>query len=353
MNRFTLVVIAFLFVHIIRAQYTISPSAIKWYDIQQAFELNKKELRPILIDVYTESSSWCRLMMKSTFAKKGIADFINNNFYPVRFNAESLDTVEYQGRKYFNRRIGRKPTHDLASILLEGKLSYPSIVFIDRAGKKTVVPGYKEPKDIEPVLVYQVENLSKYISLDEFTANFMFTFPVAFEKDHSIFKISSIIRPDTLGTPNWLKPEKINIQNKKKRKPTVLFFYTDGCISCKVMDKTTFRNQEINALIHKDFNLVKINANSQETINFFGKQYGSNAASDPHQLAQALLQDDFQMPALLFFDKSGMLISKLNGYITVQNLKALIQFFLEKKYQNISYNEYLKTLNNGSKNIMN
>lgn len=350
MNRFIIIVFAFLITHTLSAQYTVSPSPIKWYDLNQAFELNKKDPRPILIDVYTNWCSWCKFMMKTTFANKGIANYINNNFYPVRFNAESLDTIEFQGKKYFNRKIGRKPIHDLASILLKGKLSYPSIVYFDLSGKKTVIPGYKEPKDIEPILIHHAENLSKYVSLSEFTANFMFTYPAAFEKDHSIFKIPANIKPDTLGKPNWIKPEKINIQNKKKRKPTVVFFYTDWCISCKVMEKTTFGNQDISKLINEYFNVVKIDASSQDTITFFGKQYRGTAKTKPHQLTLSLLQNNFQMPAVVFFDESGKPLSKLNGYLNVQNLKSLIHFFHEKKYQNITYNEYLKSLKTSNAN---
>lgn len=344
MSRFIIIVFSILITFELSAQYTVSPSPVIWYDIDQAFELNKKEPRPILIDVYTDWCSWCKFMMKTTFANKGIANYINRNFYPVRFNAESMDTIEFQGRKYFNRKIGRKPTHDLASILLEGKLSYPSIVYFDRDGKKTVVPGYKEPKDIEPILVYHVENLSKHVSISEFTANFMFTYPAAFEKDHSIFKIPLVIKPDTLGRPNWLKPEKINIQNKKKRKPTIVFFQTDWCVSCKVMEKTTFGNQDVSKLINENFNIVKIDAASQDAITFFGKQYVGTGKMNPHQLTQSLLQNNLQLPAVVFFDESGKLVSKLNGYLNIQNLKPLIHFFSEKKYQNISYNDYLKSL---------
>ena len=344
MHRYIIIVFCILFTNELSAQYTVSPSPVKWYDLDQAFELKKKAARPILIVVYTDRCSWCNFMMKTTFTNKGIADYLNENFYPVRFNAESMDTIEFQGKKYFNRKIGRRPTHDFVSILLEGKLSYPSIVYFNLNGEKMVVPGYMEPKDIEPILVYQVENLSKCVSLLEFTANFMFTYPTEFEKDHSIFKIPTLIRPDTLGKPKWIKPEKINIQKKKKRKPTIVFFQSDGCISCEVMEKTTFGNKDISEQINENFNIVKIDAKSQSTISLFGKQYASTGHLQTHELAQSLLQNNSQFPAVVFFDETGKSLNKLNGYMNVQNLKPLIYFFSEKKYQDITYNEYLKKI---------
>lgn len=356
MSKFITIVFTFLITYTTSAQYTISPSNIKWYDIEQALELNKKEARPILINIYTDWNSWCNHMMKTTFANEGIANYINTNYYAVRLNAESTDTIVFSGRKYFNRNVGRKPTHDLASILLDGKLSYPSIVYFDRNGKKTVVSGFKEPKDIEPTLVYMAENLTNNIVLSEFTINFMYTYPEAFEKDHSIFKIPRKLRPDTLGEPNWIKPNKINITNKKKRKPFMVFFYTDENISSKLMEKTTFKNQNISTLLNKNFSVVKFNTVSQDTVFFLGKKYIGTGKDSPNQLAIALLQKNIQMPAVVFFDERGKLLSKINGYLNVQNLETIIHFFNDKKYQNISYNEYLKSLktsNNSANNLMN
>lgn len=342
MNRFIALIFYFFVIHTISAQYIVLPSPIKWYNIERAMELNKKAPKPILIDVYADWCSWCNYMLKTTFSNTGIANYINKHFYPIRFNSSSLDTVEFEGREYINRKVGKKPTHDLATYLLENKLSYPSIVYYNLSGKKTVVPGFKESKDIEPILVYQVENLSNNVSLAEFTANFMYTFPTDFEKDHSIFKIPRALKPDTLGKPNWVKPETVNLKNKKKRKPTIIFFYSDDCISCKVMEKTTFGNQYISNLLNKNFYLVKINVFSQEKIMFLGRWYKGKGEHNPNGFTKVLLKKDIKLPAVVFFDKNGKQVNKENAYLTVKHLDVLIQYFTDKKYKTISYNEYLK-----------
>lgn len=348
MKQFLFILLLSLSFLKIEAQYTVAPSAIKWYDIEKAFELNKKNPRPIIIDVYTDWCSWCKFMMKTTFANNGIANYINNHFYPVRFNAETMDTIEFQGKKYYNRNVGHHPTHDLANFLLEGRISYPSIVYFDRSGKKIIDPGYKEPKDIEPVLVYTVENLSSFVSLSEFRADFMFTFPKAFENDHSIFKVPKELKPDTLGIVNWKKPEEISFTKKKRAKPILIFLYTNWCISCKVMEKTTFGNRKISNILNEHFNVVKLDAASQNTITFLGKQYKGTGVGKPHQLAQALLQNDLRMPAIVFINEEGKPLSKLNAFLNVANLEPMLQFFLQKKYESLSYTDYLKTINNNS-----
>jgi thioredoxin-related protein len=348
MKHFLLSLAIFLLIFKIDAQYTVAPSSIRWYDIEKAFELNKKNPRPIIIDVYTDWCSWCKYMMKTTFSHTGIANYINNHFYPVRFNAETMDTIEFQGKKYYNRNVGHHPTHDLANYLLEGRISYPTIVYFDRSGKKIIDPGYKESKDIEPVLIYTVENLSNYVSLQEFRADFMFTFPKSFENDHSIFNVPKELKPDTLGVPVWKKPEEISFAKKKKSKPTIIFFYTDWCISCKVMEKTTFGNRKISNLLNEYFNVIKFDAASQNTISFLGKQYKGTGTGKPHEFARAMLQKDLRMPAVVFMDATGKPLNKLNAFLNVANMEPMLQFFIQKKYETISYADFLKSLNTSS-----
>ena len=344
MKRLIFIFYFFVYIFTVNAQITISPSPIKWYNLEKALELNKKNQKPIIIDVYTEWCSWCKFMMKTTFANTGIASYINNNFYPVRFNAETMDTIIFQGKKYFNRNVGHHPTHDFANYLLNGHISYPTLVYFDREGNKIIDPGYKEPKDIEPALVYVAENLAKSVSLAEFRANFMYTFPTAFENDHSIYKIPKELKPDTLGKLEWKKPEEISFLKKKKRKPTILFFYTDWCLSCKVMEQTSFKNRKISTILNEHFNIVKIDAASQKTITFLGKQYKATGKGKPNELAFALLGKDLRMPALVFFDETAKPLSKLNAYIDSANLELMLQFFFQKKYESLSYNDYLKNL---------
>jgi thioredoxin-related protein len=218
--------IAIISMQILFAQDVIPPSGIKWYDLNKALELAQKEPKPIMLDVYSKWCSWCTYMMKTTFASKEISDYVNTHFYPAKFYAETTDTVSFKGAKYFNRKIGRHPVNDLTIKLLDGDLTFPAIVFFDKNGEKMVVSGYKEAKDIEPYLVYFAENLHGKIDIDEFVVNFMFSFPKAYENDHSIFKTPSNLRPDTLGEVDWVTPESLmQLNGKRKKKPVLLYLY--------------------------------------------------------------------------------------------------------------------------------
>jgi thioredoxin-related protein len=136
---------------------TSENSKIKWYTIQEAEKLNQQSPRTIFIDTYTDWCGWCKKMDKDTFTNSVISDLLNTRFYPVKFNAEGKESVTFHGTTYiFDGKSG--DANQLAVQLLNGQLSYPTVVFLDIKpdGKITVqpVPGYREPKDMEVLLSY-------------------------------------------------------------------------------------------------------------------------------------------------------------------------------------------------------
>lgn len=148
--------ISFIFSFIIfTVSLTIAQSKVNWMTFKEATEKNKTEPRKILIDVYTDWCGWCKVMDKNTFGNAIIADYLNENYYAVKFNAEGKESIEFGGKTFINEGIGRRPTHQLAVALLNGKMSYPSIVYMDENNQLiTAVPGYWEAKKIEPLLEF-------------------------------------------------------------------------------------------------------------------------------------------------------------------------------------------------------
>ncbi|MBA7554807.1 hypothetical protein ES705_47442 [subsurface metagenome] len=121
-----LFIIACLFIAL-----SMNAQEVNWYTFKEAVELNKKEPRKILVDVYTDWCGYCKVMDKNTFGNKYVADYLNKSYYPVKFNAEQKEEITYNEKTYKFVAQGSRGFHELAAALLNGQMSYPSVVFLD------------------------------------------------------------------------------------------------------------------------------------------------------------------------------------------------------------------------------
>lgn len=137
-----------------------SLTSILWVTMEDAERLAKKKNKKILVDVYTDWCGWCKIMEKNTYRKKRIIQYLNENFYAVRLDAEDRDSVKLMGRTYYFLEHAR--VSELAYSLLDGNMEYPSTVFLDdRLNLLTIIPGNITPEKMEVLLHYFVEDAYK------------------------------------------------------------------------------------------------------------------------------------------------------------------------------------------------
>ena len=149
-----------------------STSLVKWITFEEAMALNKEKPKKLLIDLYTDWCGWCKVMDRETYNHATIANYINENFYPVKFNAEQREDVEFNGNTLKFVSSGRRGYHELAAALTDNRLSYPTTVFMDE-NLRVIQPvaGYLKPKQMEPILVYIGDGHYKNTDWENFRKN--------------------------------------------------------------------------------------------------------------------------------------------------------------------------------------
>ncbi len=119
--------------------------AINWMSWEEAIEASNKNPKKIFIDMYTDWCGWCKKMDASTFKDPEVVKYMSENFYAVKFDAEQKEDVVYDGHTFKFVASGRRGYHQLAASLLDGRLGYPSFVYMDEEQRRiTISPGFKE-----------------------------------------------------------------------------------------------------------------------------------------------------------------------------------------------------------------
>ena len=132
----------------------IMAQKINWVSLEEALELQKKKPKKIMIDMYTKWCGPCKLLDKNTFHNKDVADYVNENFYAVKFDAEGNENVKFKGEKYSNPNYDpakanrRNSVHQLTRLF--GVNAYPTVVYLDENAEVIApIKGYKKPQEIE------------------------------------------------------------------------------------------------------------------------------------------------------------------------------------------------------------
>jgi thioredoxin-related protein len=154
----TLVISAFLL--LANFGYGQALQSINWMSFYQVQEAMKTQKKKIFIDLYTDWCGWCKRMDATTFKDPAIVEYMNRNYYCIKFNAETRDTVRFNNFDFYDLTPeGKKGTNYLAYSLLEGRMSYPSFAILDENYNRLyVIAGYKQPEPLYGLLLLFATN---------------------------------------------------------------------------------------------------------------------------------------------------------------------------------------------------
>jgi len=134
-------------------------SQLKWRSFNDGIAEAKQSGKKVLIDVYTSWCGWCKKMDKETYSDGSVADYLNKKYIVIRLDAESSNTLQYNGKPYTEQELA-------AAFGISG---YPSIIFLTETGEPiTVYPGYADAGQFKTILSYIADDHYKTTKFQDY-----------------------------------------------------------------------------------------------------------------------------------------------------------------------------------------
>ena len=328
---------------------------VKWMGIEEAMRKQDSMPKTVMIDMYTDWCGWCKKMDAETFSNPELAAYINANFYPVKFDAETTDTIMFpikhtdektgkvtsELKPFINLQTGNRSPHLLAQMLLSGRMSYPTIVFIDFEGNIAPVPGYQTVENLEPLLIYFAERINKYSPWNEYMDCF-----------NATFRPENDTTGQFEGSVDWMDFNAAVKKMKTEPKKLLLYIYSNWNTSSKIMLGGAFKEKALAEYINKNFYAVQIPYDITDSLVIAGKTFvnETNQAQHPHQIVLSLLHPDYRIPAFVIFDENAthpMFVQR--GFSSYSTIEKLLTYFNDELYMKgvdlqKYYDEYISKL---------
>jgi len=138
--------------------------------------------------------------------------------------------------------------------------------------------------------------------------------------------------------PPWFKQSFLDLREdvdeaKANNKRLFLYFHQDGCPYCAELVNNNFSQKHIADYMQKHFDSLDINMwGSKEVTDVDGKAYIEKTFAANKKV--------WFTPTLLFFDESGKVVLRLNGYYPPHQFMTALEYVATMQENRISFRDY-------------
>jgi len=104
-------------------------SEIEWVSYEHAIKIQEMTNKKIFMFVYTDWCDFCNYTKETLLKYQPFVDAINDQFIPVRFNAEQTGVVDFKGHELGIQ--DESGYHLLPIILMDGYMEFPGFIFLN------------------------------------------------------------------------------------------------------------------------------------------------------------------------------------------------------------------------------
>lgn len=267
-------------------------------DISEALESSKQG---VMLFISSEQCSYCKAFLETSLKDETLKGRLMKNFDSI--GLDIFDDSEMIGPDGTELRV--------KEFVLKSKASHtPTLMFFGKGGHLLAkVVGYYPPQRFTLLLDYLEERAYGKMRFRDYLAQ---------RKVKNDFSVKMNSDPLFASPPYILDRSRMAADQ-----PLVVIFETSSCASCQRFHKRVIKDKSIRRLLGK-FEVVQLDAESQgiKLITPDGKK--TTAANWYEEL------DLSYAPAVLFFDKQGNEIMRIDSELLVFRMEGTLQMMLDE-----------------------
>jgi thioredoxin-related protein len=155
----------------------VATEGIHWLTINEVQEKMREKPKKVFIDFYTSWCGWCKKMEATTYTNPALVKYVNNNFYAVRFDAETQQTFQFNGKEYHFDPQYKASTFAVEMMLGpsgKGQMGYPTTVFMMEDFKNpNPIGGYHPVSEMEMFLLFFGDNICMHKQFEDYRKTFV------------------------------------------------------------------------------------------------------------------------------------------------------------------------------------
>jgi thioredoxin-related protein len=102
-----------------------TPQKVNWISFSQLSDSLQLKPKKVFIGFYADWCTYCKEMERTTFTDAKVIDLLNHEYYAVKMNIESRDSIVFGGQTFVNNRLKKlRPIHEIA-LLMAGRKDKP------------------------------------------------------------------------------------------------------------------------------------------------------------------------------------------------------------------------------------